>query len=230
LTCINGLSPVGTLDAGFDCGLFSFADDGTVPASPELSQWAPRGARPRQYSPDCTTHTGQTWRFTGLATLLIHQGADGITTGSRPRRALPNLSAKATSALDARSICLMTQGKKRAARLGRRPERRHRTGSPRRFVVDALCGGCDVPNCGARAPIGDIADNWSPDMRLAGLVPKQESTGDRTILGKVSKRGNKYLRTLFVQAAHVVLEQRLRTARSFWSLAIPPRHWPTTFA
>src|SRR5262245_28900609 len=37
-----------------------------------------------------------------------------------------------------------------------------------------------------------------------GLVPKQESTGDRTILGKISKRGNKYLRTLFVQAAHVV--------------------------
>jgi transposase len=34
-----------------------------------------------------------------------------------------------------------------------------------------------------------------------GLVPRQESTGDRTILGKISKRGNKYLRTLFVQAA-----------------------------
>jgi transposase len=33
-----------------------------------------------------------------------------------------------------------------------------------------------------------------------GLVPKQESTGDRTILGKISKHGNKYLRTLFVQA------------------------------
>jgi transposase len=28
-----------------------------------------------------------------------------------------------------------------------------------------------------------------------GLAPKQESTGDRTILGKISKRGNKYLRT-----------------------------------
>ena len=38
-----------------------------------------------------------------------------------------------------------------------------------------------------------------------GLVPKQISTGDRTILGKISKRGNKYLRTLFVQAARVVL-------------------------
>jgi transposase len=38
-----------------------------------------------------------------------------------------------------------------------------------------------------------------------GLVPKQISTGDRTILGKISKRGNRYLRVLFVQAAHIVL-------------------------
>ena len=33
-----------------------------------------------------------------------------------------------------------------------------------------------------------------------GLVSKQISTGDRTILGKISKRGNRYLRVLFVQA------------------------------
>jgi transposase len=38
-----------------------------------------------------------------------------------------------------------------------------------------------------------------------GLVPRQISTGDRTILGKISKRGNRYLRVLFVQAAWVVL-------------------------
>ena len=48
-----------------------------------------------------------------------------------------------------------------------------------------------------------------------GLVPKQESTGDRTILGKISKRGNKYLRTL--QAAHVVLVRRPNAAmRGLW--------------
>ena len=37
------------------------------------------------------------------------------------------------------------------------------------------------------------------------LVPKQISTGDRTILGKISKRGNRDLRVLFVQVAWVVL-------------------------
>ena len=38
-----------------------------------------------------------------------------------------------------------------------------------------------------------------------GLVPKQMSTGDRTILGRISKRGNRYLRTLLMQAARVIL-------------------------
>jgi transposase len=38
-----------------------------------------------------------------------------------------------------------------------------------------------------------------------GLVPRQMSTGGRTVLGRISKRGNRYLRMLFVQAAHAVL-------------------------
>jgi transposase len=45
-----------------------------------------------------------------------------------------------------------------------------------------------------------------------GLVPNQMSTGDRTILGRISKRGNRYLRTLFMQAARVIL--------------IRPANWP----
>ena len=44
-----------------------------------------------------------------------------------------------------------------------------------------------------------------------GLVPKQISTGDRTILGGLSKRGNRYLRTLFVGGAQALLQR--------------PRHW-----
>ena len=38
-----------------------------------------------------------------------------------------------------------------------------------------------------------------------GLVPRQFSTGGKTVLGRISKRGSKYLRTLFIQAANVVL-------------------------
>ncbi len=38
-----------------------------------------------------------------------------------------------------------------------------------------------------------------------GLVPRQYSTGGKTVLVRISKRGSKYLRTLFIQAAHVIL-------------------------
>jgi len=38
-----------------------------------------------------------------------------------------------------------------------------------------------------------------------GLVPRQYSTGGRPILGRISKRGSKYLRTLFIQAAYVIM-------------------------
>jgi transposase len=36
-------------------------------------------------------------------------------------------------------------------------------------------------------------------------VPRPYSTGGKLILGKISKRGNRYLRTLFTQAAHIIL-------------------------
>lgn len=38
-----------------------------------------------------------------------------------------------------------------------------------------------------------------------GLVPRQYSTGGKPILGRISKRGSRYLRSLFVQAAHIIL-------------------------
>jgi transposase len=49
---------------------------------------------------------------------------------------------------------------------------------------------------------GDVSAKGRDFAAWLGLVPKQISTGDRTILGK---RGNRYLRVLFVQAAWVVL-------------------------
>ena len=34
-----------------------------------------------------------------------------------------------------------------------------------------------------------------------GLAPRQMSTGDRTILGRITKHGNRYLRMLSIQIA-----------------------------
>jgi transposase len=58
---------------------------------------------------------------------------------------------------------------------------------------------------------GDAFSKGRDFAAWLGLVPRQISTGDRTILGKISKRGNRYLRVLFVQAA--------------WAVLIKPRSW-----
>ena len=52
---------------------------------------------------------------------------------------------------------------------------------------------------------GDVFSKGRDFGAWLGLVPEQISTGDRTILGSISRRGNRYLRSLFVQAAWVVL-------------------------
>jgi transposase len=53
-----------------------------------------------------------------------------------------------------------------------------------------------------------------------GLVPKQMSTGDRTILGRITKRGNRYLRMLFHAgcACRAVMAEELDEAQ-LWTLA-----------
>ena len=59
-----------------------------------------------------------------------------------------------------------------------------------------------------------------------GLVPRQYSTGGKSILGRISKRGSKYLRTLFIQAANVILMRPQAWERfSFgaWLKAAQPR-------
>ncbi|WGR93098.1 IS110 family transposase [Bradyrhizobium sp. ISRA443] len=60
---------------------------------------------------------------------------------------------------------------------------------------------------------GDVFSKGRDFGAWLGLVPKQISTGDRTILGSISRRGNRYLRSLFVQAAWVVL------------VKLGPKHW-----
>src|ERR1700730_2518978 len=52
---------------------------------------------------------------------------------------------------------------------------------------------------------GDVFSKGRDFGAWLGLVPRQMSTGGRTILGPISKRGNRYLRMLFVQAARSVL-------------------------
>ena len=70
---------------------------------------------------------------------------------------------------------------------------------------------------------GDVFSKGRDFAAWLGLVPKQISTGDRTILGKISKRGNRYLRVLFVQAAWVVCVPNFNGSRPMLATHSPTR-------
>ena len=51
-----------------------------------------------------------------------------------------------------------------------------------------------------------------------GLVPKQHSSGDKQVLGSISKQGDRYLRTLLVHGARTVVKNsdRKLDVKSLW--------------
>lgn len=52
---------------------------------------------------------------------------------------------------------------------------------------------------------GEVFDRGRDFAAWVGLVPQQFSTGGRTILGRITKRGSRYLRMLLVQAARIIM-------------------------
>ena len=58
-----------------------------------------------------------------------------------------------------------------------------------------------------------------------GLVPKQHSTGGKTILGRITKQGNVYLRTLLIHGARAVLQSSATRSdrKSRWVEAVRQR-------
>jgi transposase len=156
---------------------------------------------------------------------LIERGI-AVRQGVVPlRKALPDILSSYTDALSPRMVNLITE----LVQDWRRLDERIAAVSAEIESLAEQDEGCQrmmtVPGVGpiissaVVAAIGNGAGfTQGRDFGAwLGLVPKQESTGDRTILGKISKRGNKYLRTLFVQAAHVVLVRRPRAAmRGLW--------------
>ena len=98
---------------------------------------------------------------------------------------------------------------------GARRGREHPFSQEARTLLKALAHGHSHIRYSAPATIGtgDMFAKGRDFGAWLGMVPKQLSTGGRTILGKISKRGNKYLRTLFVQAARVVLLKRVSWER-----------------
>jgi transposase len=151
-----------------------------------------------------------------IRAFLLDRGiavAQGI---QRLRKALPDVLAKHTGTLSPRMIRIIEA---LAADWRRLDDRVEEVSNEIEMLArtDAPCKRLmTVPGIGPLISSATVAAIGGGDMfakgrdfgAWLGMVPKQISTGDRTILGKISKRGNKYLRTLFVQAARVVLVRR----------------------
>ena len=154
-----------------------------------------------------------------IRAFLLERGV-AVRQGLRFLRAeLPVILAKRCDALSPRMVRLIEDLAGDWRRLDERIESLS-------HEIDALArqdAGCDrlmsVPGIGpiissatvAAIGTGDAFEKGRDFAAWLGLVPRQISTGDRTILGKISKCGNRYLRALFVQAA--------------WFVLIKPKSW-----
>jgi transposase len=148
-----------------------------------------------------------------IRAFMLERGI-AVRQGIRFLRAeLPIILASRTDELSARMLRVIED----LAGDWRRLDERIETLSREIETIARQDAGCDrlmsVPGIGPIISSAMVAAIGSGDgftrgrdfAAWLGLVPKQISTGDRTILGKISKLGNRYLRKLFVQAAWVVL-------------------------
>src|SRR5215470_944717 len=144
-----------------------------------------------------------------IRAFLLERGI-AVRQGPRFLRAqLPEVLAKRTDVLSGRMVHVIED----LAADWRRLDERIQGLSGEIEIVASQDPGCQrlmsVPGIGPIVSSAIVAaigkgDGFGKGRDFAawlGLVPKQISTGDRTILGKISKRGNRYLRVLFVQAA-----------------------------
>jgi transposase len=93
--------------------------------------------------------------------------------------------------------------------------------------LDEILGVGPITASAAYAAAGDGKDfvNGRHFSAWIGLVPGQHSTGGKTTLLGISKRGNAYLRTLFIHGARAVLQHSAnKTDRfSLWAQALLER-------
>jgi transposase len=151
-----------------------------------------------------------------IRAFLLDRGIAVAKGIQRLRQALPDILAKNAGLLLPRMIriieALATDWRRLDDRIGEASgeiEELARKDAPCKRLMT-------IPGIGPLISSATVATIGGGDMfakgrdfgAWLGIVPQQMSTGGRTILGKISKRGNKYLRTLFVQAARVVLLRR----------------------
>jgi transposase len=161
------------------------------------------------------------YRLVGQRTAIINQIRSfllerGITVRQRPHRlrhALQDILARRTDVLSPRMVRILGDLAQDWRRLDDRIEAvtgeieaLSKNTEPCRHLM-TIPGIGPIISSAVVAAIGNrTAFTRGRDFAAwLGLVAKQISTGDRTILGRITKRGNRYLRMLFLHAARVVL-------------------------
>ena len=76
----------------------------------------------------------------------------------------------------------------------------------------------------ATVPDASVFSSGRQFSAWLGLVPRQHSTGGRQRLGKISKRGDGYLRRLLVNGATAALERSKQTRNRPWVQGMLKRH------
>ena len=93
--------------------------------------------------------------------------------------------------------------------------------------LDGILGIGPITASATYAAAGDGKDfvNGRHFSAWLGLVPGQHSTGGKTVLLGISKRGNAYLRTLFIHGARAVLRHSANKTDRFsrWAQAVLAR-------
>jgi len=147
-----------------------------------------------------------------MRALLLEQGLVVGVGPTRLARQLPELLGKAAEALTSRMQMLL--GRLRSRWLELDADIAELTSLLTRHAMQSeLCRNVvTVPGIGPMIATATIAAVGNGRMfktgrgmaAWLGLVPRQLSTGGRSILGPISKRGNVQLRRLFVQGAQVL--------------------------
>lgn len=120
-------------------------------------------------------------------------------------RRLPQLPASAMHALKtlAQQIGSVTDA---IAQLEEDIKRRHRASrQSRRLATIPGVGPLTASYFAAAVPDPRIFHSGRQLSAWIGLVPRQKSSGGKTILGRITKRGDRYLRTLLFIGARIVL-------------------------
>lgn len=151
-----------------------------------------------------------------LRGLLAEFGIVVARSADRLRRALPQLTSAPALPAPVRALVLEAAEQLRAldARLARCDAEvaAHATTEPAAVRLREMLG---VGPLTASAVVATVTDpqafrNGRQFGAWTGLTPRQHSSGGKTKLGRVSRHGDAYLRTLFVQGARSALQSALR--------------------